>query len=58
MQLTLEEIQDIILELEAEGKVRDSGKRRNGRIVWTAVPEDEFTGKPWPRYIRDDKRVV
>ena len=58
MHLTLDEIQEVISKLKADGKVRDSGKRRNGCIVWTSVPEDEFTGKPWPRFTRDDNRVV
>lgn len=53
----LQIIKEILEELEAEGKIRDSGTRRHGRIVWIAVPEEEFTGKPWPRFVRDDNRV-
>ncbi len=54
----LQIIKEALEELEAEGKVRDSGARKDGLIVWMAVPEEEFTGKPWPRFVRDDDRVV
>ena len=53
----LQDALGLLARLKAEGKIRDSGTRRHGRIVWIAVPEEEFTGKPWPRFVRDDNRV-
>lgn len=46
---TKQEIREAFDALEREGEIRDSGLRRNGKIVWETVPPDDFTGKPWPR---------
>ncbi len=52
-------MKEVFEKLEAEGKIRDSGGRtRDGLIIWIGVSEEEFTGKPWPRFVRDDNRVV
>jgi len=32
----LQIVKEVLEELEAEGKIRDSGARRHGRIVWIA----------------------
>jgi hypothetical protein len=31
---------------------------RDGLIIWIGVSDEEFTGKPWPRFVRDKNRVV
>lgn len=36
---TLEQIQQTVTELAAMGLIHDTGRRRNRRIVWAAVPE-------------------
>ena len=36
---TLEQIQQTVTELAAMGLIYDTGRRRNRRIVWAAVPE-------------------
>ena len=51
-------IKEVLEQPETEGKIRDSGDRRDGLIVWIGVPEQDFTGKPWPRLVRDDNRVL
>lgn len=44
---TLQEIQESIAILERQGLIRDSGKRRGGKIVWEAVPPDDYTSETW-----------
>ena len=31
---------------------------RDGLIIWTGVSDKEFTGRPWPRFVRAKNRVV
>jgi hypothetical protein len=49
-KMTLQEIQEALASLESEGLIRDSGRRCGGKIVWVAVPPDDYTGKPLPRF--------
>ena len=48
--MTTQEYLEARASLERDGLIRDSGRRRGGQIVWEAVPPDDQTGKPWPRF--------
>lgn len=49
---------EVVEEMEAQGLIRDTGDRQNGKIVWIGVAPEDFTGKPWPRFARDDNEVA
>jgi hypothetical protein len=49
---------EVIEEAEAKGIIRDTGDRKDGKIVWIGGAPDDFTGKPWPRFVRDDNEVA